>query len=167
MFLEHNNEMGEENDYQINKFQTLDEKLKLISPAKYVNKGFSGKIRQQLEQISDYDNKIKDLLLKKTTEFIKKNKVLMEINKRSQIELKILKSSMRSAQKSVEHEKVKYNTLQLENKDLSLNLQYINEVIKRNDFDHSEELPRKKRKLLKENNNSNRTCSTVESLSII
>ena len=138
--------------------------MKLIPTEKFDNKGFSEKIKQQLEKICDYDNKINDLLLEKITEFIKENKGLTEINNRSHIELKSLKTSIRKAQKSAEHEKVNYKVLQLKNKDLLLKLQNIKKLMKSNDADHSEELPRKKRKLVSEKNISNRTYSTVEGL---
>ena len=88
----------------------------------------------------------------------------MEINQRSQIELESLKISMRKAQKSAEREKVIFKMLQLKNKDLSLKLQNINKLMKSNDVDHSEEIPRKKRKLLNEYSISNKTYSTVEGL---
>ena len=132
--------------------------MKLIPTDKYDNTGFSEKIKQQLDKISYYDNKINDLLLEKSNELVKENKVLTEINKRCQIELKSLKISLRNAQKSANHEKVNYKMLKLENKKL---------LLKSNDVGHSEELPRKKRKLLNENNITNRMYSTVEGLSVV
>ena len=74
---------------------------------------------------------------------------------------------MKNAQKNAEHEKVNYKMLQLKNKNLLLKLQNINKLTKSNDVDQSEEIPRKKRKLVNENNISNRTYSTVEGLSVI
>ena len=141
--------------------------MKLIPPDKYVNKGYPKAIVQQLEIISDFDNKIDDLLLEKITELLTENKKLKEINKKSQIELESLKTSMRNSQKDVEHEKVNFKMLQLKNKNLLLKLQNINKLMKSNDVDHSEELPRKKRKLLNENNIVNTTYSTVEGMSVV
>lgn len=105
--------------------------------------------------------------MEKITEFINENILLTEINKRSQIELESLKTSMTKAQKSAEYEKINFKMLQLKNKDLLLKLQNINKLMKSNDADHSEELPRKKRKLVNVNNIANTTYSTVEGMSVI
>ena len=105
--------------------------------------------------------------MEKITEFKKGNKDLIELNKSSLIELKSLQTSMTEAQKDAEKLEEDYNISQLTNKELLLKLQNINKLTKSNDNDHSQELPRKKRKLLNENNISNRTYSTVEGLSVI
>ena len=104
---------------------------------------------------------------KKINVFIKKNKALTEINTRSHIELKSLRTSMRNARKSAKRDKLNYKMLQLKNKDLLLKLQNINKLLKINDVDHSEELPRKRRNLLKENNLSITTYFANRGLLVI
>ena len=74
LFLEHNNKTNDENDFNSKNVQTLDDKLDISSHGRYINKGFPNEIKQQCEEIHDYENKINNLLLKKITEFLKENK---------------------------------------------------------------------------------------------
>ena len=138
--------------------------MNLITPAKYVSKGFSNEIEQQLEEILDYENKINDLLLKKITEFITENKALTEVNKNSQIQLKTLQISMRNAQKDAENWQEEYKIFQLKNKDMLAKLQNDKKLTKSNVVDYFEELPRKTSKHLDENKLSSRIYFTNDGL---
>ena len=127
-------------------------------PGKYVYKGFSNDIEEQLEEIHDNENKINDLLLKKITEFINENKVLTKTNKSSQIKLNNVKTSMKNAQRYLEFWKDYYRLLQLNNKNL------LDKIPKNNDVDYSEKSPKHKRKLESKNNKS---YFTIEGLLFI
>ena len=159
LFLDYDNEKGAETDYGSKTLHTLDDKPNKSPPDKYVNKGFSSEIEQQLEELNDYENKINGLLLKKITEFIKQNKVLTDINNTSLIELESLKNSFQKAQKDVEILKENYEMLQSTNKDLLDKLENFN-----NDDNHSEAV---QRKLVKENINTFSNEFTIEGLLLI
>ena len=106
-------------------------------------------------------------MLKKITEFTVDNKVLKEINKSSQINLKYLKNSMRDTQKSEKLWKEHYKMLQLKNKHLLTKLQNTKSLIKGIDVEYSKEPQRKKRKLIKENNISSISFLSKEGLLVI
>ena len=121
----------------------------------YFNKRFSNEYEEKVKEINNYENKINDLLLKKITEFVKENKVLTKENKSSQTELKRLQSSMKNARKEAENWEGNYKVLQLKNKDLFVKLQNTKRLIKDNQVDYSEELPRKTIRLINEKNHLN------------
>ena len=162
---EYNNAKVDETDYKSSTLQNLNDKLNERLPDKYVNKGFSNEIEQQLEELTDYENKINNVLLEKIAEFEKENKELKELNKSSQIDLKSLKTCMTEAQKDAEKLEEDYNIFQLTNKELLLKLQNTNKLTKRNDVDHCEEL--QNRNLLNEDNLSSSSCLSSEGSLVI
>ena len=169
MFLENDNEKGDETEYRSNTLQTLDENRNKSNPDKYVNKGFSSEIEQQLEELNEYEYKINGLLLKKITEFSKENKILTGIIKTSVIKLDSLKKSLQKAQKDVEIVKEKSEMLHLTNKDLLKKFKTFNKLPMHNDDKHSETVPRKKIISVKENNNtlSSKTNLKIKGLLVI
>ena len=139
--------------------------MNLSQQGKYVNRGFSNELENQLEEINEFKNKLIDSLLEKITEFKKGNKDLIELNKSSLIELKSLQTSMTEAQKDAEKLEEDYNIFQLTNKELLLKLQNINKLTKSNDVDHCEEL--QNRNLLNEDNLSISSCLSSEGSLVI
>ena len=133
--------------------------MNISPPDEYLKNDFSNQIKVKLEEINNNENKINDVLLKKITEFIKETK---ELNKSSPIDLNKLKTSMKNVQKDVENLKENYKILQLKNKDLLVKLQNINKLKNSTDVDHFEQLPRKRRKLINENNYSNKSTFAQE-----
>ena len=169
LFLDYDNEKGAETDYGSKTLHTLDDKPNKSPPDKYVNKGFSSEIEQQLEELHYYENKINGSLMKKITEFIKENRLLTDINNTSLVELERLKKSFQKAQKDVKIVKQNYEMLQLTNKDLFDKLQIFNKSPKHNDDNHLEVVPSKKRKIVNEKNNTllSGNYFTIEGLLVI
>ena len=159
---EYSNAKVDETDYKSSTLQNLNDKLNRSPPDKYVNKGFSNEIEQQLEELTDYENKINNVLLEKIAEFINENKELSELNKTSQIDLKSLQNSMTEAQKDAETWKVNYKVLQLQNKDLLVKLHNNDKFPKNNDVDNSDDLSINKLKLSNEPKHSNNITLSQE-----
>ena len=107
--------------------------------------------------------------MEKITKFIKENKSLREIKKSTQIDLKRSNTLLKNAQKDVENVKENYKVLRLKSKNLFGKIQNVNKSAKNNGLEHSEAVPRKKRKLVKENNNalSSGSIFAIEGLLVI
>ena len=98
----------------------------------------------------------------KITEFINENKLLTEINKNYQTDLKSLQTSMTNAKKDAEYCKEHYKMLQIKNKDVLNKIENTNKLTNDNDVANSEELPTKY-----ENNFCNRSYISSKALLLI
>ena len=117
-----------------------------------VMEGLPGEIQQQIDKLSEFDREINNIFCKKIAEVENENKLLTEVNRKREVDLKILKSFLEKAQADVNNCIETNKKLKIEYKDLLAELRRI----KTNNDDSNllEEIPRKKCRRENETSNS-------------
>ena len=155
LFLDFNNDEENETDYKMNISQTLDEKQTISLHKKPAYNNISTEIKNQLEELDEHENKIKQMLLKNIYMYENENKILTEKNKSVQKDLKLLNTYFKDVQVDRNNWEVYYKTLQSEKKYLLTKLESTKEVKENNDA----ELSTKWIKITKENTHTSQLYS--------
>ena len=108
--------------------KTLNSSLNICLNTNLMHEGLLNKVENSMKELHENDEKISDLILKKTVELEVENKALQENNKEITKYLEILKKSLRQSQNKVERLKKTYKKLKSENNDLFADLKTTKQI---------------------------------------